>query len=114
MKLGTWGEEVAANFLKRKGYEILEKNYRNKIGEIDIIIQKNSTIIFVEVKTRKNLNYGLPCEAITKEKKHHIIRTAIYYMQQNYLCLLDMRVDVVEILKKDDKTFIRHLENVFT
>lgn len=113
MKLGTWGEEVAANFLKRKGYEILEKNYRNKIGEIDIIMQKDSTIIFVEVKTRKNLNYGLPCEAITKEKKHHIIRTAICYMKQNHLGFLDMRIDVVEILKREDKAYIRHLENVF-
>lgn len=79
-KLGEIGENMAADLLREKGYAILERNYRCKSGEIDIIAEKYGELCFVEVKTRQGFNYGRPCEAITEEKKKHIRRTAREYI----------------------------------
>lgn len=113
MKFGTWGEEIASKHLQKKGYAILERNFRCKMGELDIIAQKGELLVFIEVKTRNNLNYGLPCEAITLEKKHHIKRVSTYYIRQHQLENLDLRIDVIEILKIEGKTYIHHLEDAF-
>ncbi|WP_027398233.1 YraN family protein [Anaerovorax odorimutans] len=113
MLLGTWGEEVAAKYFIKKDYFILERNYSCKIGELDIIARTNNTIVFVEVKTRNNLNFGLPCESITENKKRHIIRVANYYIAKNELRYFDMRIDVVEILKIKDKVYLHHIKNAF-
>ncbi|WP_312353675.1 YraN family protein, partial [Aminipila sp.] len=78
MSLGFQGEEVASNYLKNKGYQVLERNFRCKMGEIDIIACIHKTLVFVEVKTRRNLKFGLPCEAITKNKKVHIKKVAAF------------------------------------
>lgn len=68
-KIGAFGERIAADFLSRRGYKIIDWHFQTRVGEIDLIAEDNSQIIFVEVKTRTGSNFGLPEEAINREKK---------------------------------------------
>jgi len=79
---GQIGENAAADILRAKGYQILQRNYRCRYGEIDIIAEKCGETSFVEVKTRQNLRYGRPCEAVTEEKKQHLRKAAYCYMEE--------------------------------
>ena len=106
---GKYFEEIARDFLKKKGYKILEQNYINKLGEIDIIAKFKKTIVFVEVKYRKNEYFGLPREAVNEFKQHKIRNIATSYLKSKKLLDSECRFDVVEIL--GDK--ITHIENCF-
>ena len=113
---GRRGEDIAADFLCRKGYEILCRNFRHKIGEIDIIARKANrpeTIVVCEVKARKTLAYGCPGEAVNREKRERIKRAASLYAAVNNLLAQDFRADVIEILFLKEKIYIRHIENAF-
>lgn len=79
--LGQIGENMAAELLRGKGYDILRRNYRCREGEIDIIAERYGQISFVEVKTRQGFDFGRPCEAVTEEKKKHIRRAARQYLE---------------------------------
>ena len=81
-QLGKIGEDMAAEILRCKGYRILERNYRCRAGEIDIIADRYGELCFVEVKTRQGFNYGRPCEAVRYEKKKHIRSTAQQYLEE--------------------------------
>ena len=112
--LGQTGEELAAVFLQRQGYKILVRNYRQKCGEIDIIAKDGSTLVFVEVKTRKNAAFGTPFEAVTEKKQRQIGRVAQEYLGRNDLFNTPARFDVVSILMQGDKPpVIEHLSNAF-
>lgn len=114
MSLGSWGESIAETYLKKAGYTILERNYRCRLGELDLIALDGSCMVFVEVKTRQSQSFGLPCNAVHKEKIGHIKRTAAYYLMMNPIhgkCC-DQRIDVIEILRLKDRTYFRHLKNV--
>jgi len=111
MKLGTWGEDTAAGYLTAHGYKIIERNFSCRIGEIDIIAEDGDTIVFAEVKTRRSMRYGLPCESITDNKKRHILRTIKYYLMVRGIGDRDLRVDVVEILHKEGISYVRHIRN---
>lgn len=80
--VGQIGENAAADVMRAKGYTILKRNYRCRHGEIDIIAEKYGEMAFVEVKTRQNLKFGRPCEAIDDEKKKHIRKTARCYLNE--------------------------------
>ena len=80
---GMAAEEAAALFLEGKGIRILERNFRSYHGEIDIIAKDNEFLVFIEVKTRKNENYGRPIDAITFYKKKHFINSIEYYLYKN-------------------------------
>ncbi len=112
MKLGRWGEDIAEKYLKKKGYLIVERNFRCRLGEIDIIARDGADLVFVEVKTRQNQSYGLPCEAINAAKVRHIKRTAVYYMTGCAMEYQDVRLDVIEILTQEGKTYLHHIENI--
>lgn len=112
MTLGQWGETIAERYLIKQGYEIIEKNFRCRVGEIDIIALDGTVLVFVEVKTRKNQNYGMPCEAVNGIKLQHIKRTADYFKLGCRLPYKDERLDVVEILTKNGCVYLRHLENI--
>ena len=112
MKLGCWGENIAEKYLKKKGYVIVARNFRCKLGEIDIIALDGKELVFIEVKTRQNQNYGLPCEAITASKIKHLRRTAAYYTALYSADRIDARLDVIEILTKETQTCIHHIENI--
>jgi putative endonuclease len=82
VKLGQKGEGFAAKFLKKKGYKIIEQNFKTRIGEIDIIADDRGTLVFVEVKTRENLHYGQPFEAVHYFKKRKIAHVAMLYLKK--------------------------------
>ena len=81
IEFGKLGEEKAIEFLKKNGYKILERNYKTKIGEIDIIAIKKKKIIFIEVKTRSSYNFGRPEEAVNEKKLRKIESVAQIYLQ---------------------------------
>lgn len=111
MKLGAWGEAKAAGYLKAQGYEILERNFSCRSGELDLIALDRETVVFVEVKTRQSLSFGLPCESITETKKRHLRKTIYFYMMLRGFEGRDMRVDVLELLLKGGSAYIRHIKN---
>lgn len=112
--IGKIGEDLAANFLVKKGYQIIERNYRFSHGEIDIVAQLNETLVFVEVKTRNNLEYGEPEYAITKNKQRQIRKMAELYLYDKNISDTDCRIDVIAILlKKKTEYKINHIENAF-
>ncbi len=111
-KLGTQGEDLAVKYLKKKGYIIIERNFRCRFGEIDIIAQDKTSLVFVEVKTRRSRRYGLPCEAVNDGKIRHLKRMATYYIIVSSLYNRDMRIDVIEILMCQGLPFLHHIENI--
>ena len=112
--VGQRGQEAAEKFLQNKGYEILARNYRLKTGEIDLILKHGTYIIFVEVKFRKSMTYGLPREAVGYTKQKRIINTALHYLTRNKLTENDIRFDVVEVLEQHGKLYVSHIEDAFT
>ena len=82
MKLGEKGEGIAVAFLKKRGYRILEQNFKTRIGEIDIIANDSGTLVFIEVKTRESIAYGRPFEAVTYFKRKKISRVAMLYLKK--------------------------------
>lgn len=110
---GNLGEEIAARELEKKGYQMIERNYRGQHGEIDIIAKKNTYMVFIEVKYRTSLEMGTPGEAVDIQKQQRIKDTALQYIANWGLTELDFRFDVVEILDRDGKKMFRHIENAF-
>jgi putative endonuclease len=99
--LGEWAEDRAADELTRRGYAILARRYRTRVGEIDIVAQDGETIVFVEVKARSSERYGHPAEAIPPWKQRRIALMAQYYVVCHRLCDRPCRFDVVAILTHD-------------
>ena len=106
---GKKGEAIAYDYLKKKGYNIVEINYKNKIGEIDIICKDKDELVFVEVKTRSSYRFGLPREAVNEWKQNKIHNVAMVYLMKNKLVDGKYRFDVIEIC--GDK--IEHLVRCF-
>lgn len=114
-KIGRKGEALARLYLQLHGYTILDKNYRTKAGELDIIAKKGDCIVFVEVKTRTNREYGAPAEAVTYEKQQHMLRSAQYYLMKVGFDR-ECRFDVIEVMLSQKTAYffpiIHHLKNV--
>ena len=109
IKLGKKGELQARKYLKKSGWTILETNWRNPFGEVDIIAKKGEVIAFIEVKTRLSDSFGAPSEAVQKTRKLKYIRGANYYFSnKNIDCTV--RFDIIEIYKGE----LNHIENAFT
>jgi len=96
-ELGRLGEHLARDTLKRKGYRILETNFRCRRGEIDIVAQQKDCLVFVEVRTKSNLNFGSPEESITEKKKKRLVSSALTYMATHQDIPDLWRIDVVAI-----------------
>ena len=108
--VGRYGEQIAADFLRKKGYVILACGYRSYRGEIDIIAQKDEVVAFVEVKTRKNQSYLPASAAVGREKQRRIIATAEHWISQQESDA-QFSFDIIEVYT-EDKT-IRHIKNAF-
>lgn len=108
---GKLGENIALKYIVSKGGKIIEQNYRTKIGEIDLIVKLNGELVFVEVKSRSNINYGYPAEAVDYKKRRKITNVAKYYILNNSLENLSIRFDVIEVYFKEKK--INHIVNAF-
>jgi putative endonuclease len=99
--IGRDGETIAKDYLINQGFTILQKNYRTRIGEIDIIAKKEKTIYFIEVKTRYDDKKGKPYEAVDKRKIVHLQRVANYFLLKNRFPDYKLRIGVISILLKD-------------
>lgn len=106
---GKAGENLAAKFLKKNGYEIIKRNYTNEYGEIDIIAAHDGYLIFVEVKTRLNTEFGFPAEAVNSHKIRKISQVASVYIHSKNLYDYPVRFDVIEVCDGE----INHIENAF-
>ena len=114
VEFGRAGEEVACKYLIKNNYEIIEKNFYYKGGEIDIVaFDKNKyEVVFFEVKTRKNKNYGSPSEAVDTRKIKHIIKGIKIYLHIRNWNNQFIRVDVLELIYKGNTFYINHLKQV--
>lgn len=113
-EIGKKGETIAAEYLEKNHYKIIQRNYRCKIGEIDIIAfdKKENELAFIEVKTRTTIKYGMPKEAVNKNKQKHIYNIAQYYLICKKLEYIYCRIDVIEILVSGKKYKINHLKRI--
>ena len=109
-EIGIIGENIATEFLLKKGFQIIERNFLKPFGEIDIIAKDNNYLVFIEVKTRKNSNYGFPREFVNNNKIKKLQCVAQVYMSENNL-YDDFRFDVIEIIL--DSNTLTHIENAF-
>jgi len=112
-EFGKQGEAAAADFLKRQGYQILECNYRNRLGEIDIIAQDKETLVFVEVKTKKRSGPVHPKYSITSQKQKKISMVALYYIKTMHRSGGKARFDVVTLVLDTSPPTIELIKNAF-
>ena len=114
--IGNLGEEVAATFLERKRYHILERNFRCKGGEVDIVARdpKDKSLVFVEVKARRDLSYGVPQLAVTPFKQRQISKAALTWLARNRQQDVNARFDVIAILLDGSGQHkVEHIVNAF-
>ncbi len=116
LKLGQWGEEQAVSYLEHKGLKILERNYRCRAGEIDIIARDRKHLVFVEVKTRRSTIFGAPQDAVGFHKQRQISRAAQWYLLQHNIGKLQPRFDVIAVLWQSwySAAEITHIEDAFS
>ena len=111
---GKIGEDIAVKYLQEKNYQIIERNFECKQGEIDIIAKDKEEIVFIEVKTRANILYGKPKEAVDKTKKKHIYSCAEFYVFLKKLENSPIRIDVIEVYKRKQKYLVNHIKQAIT
>ncbi|HNX07026.1 MAG TPA: YraN family protein [Bacteroidales bacterium] len=110
--LGKEGEDLVAKFLAEKGYRILARNWRFGKDELDIVAETDSHVVFVEVKTRSNIIYGEPEEAVTTKKQRFLIRAANAYIEKNN-CTKEARFDIISVILPSQPVHINHIEDAF-
>jgi putative endonuclease len=111
--LGIYGERLAGNYLESIGYEILERNWRCSLGEIDLIAKDKSRFVFVEVKTRNGSGFGHPLEAITELKLNRLRKLVSEWCRSRQLSGIDVRIDAVSVLVEKGRVQVEHLKQVF-
>lgn len=111
--LGRWGENLAADYLMQKNYEIVERNVHTAYGEIDLVARQGCIMVFVEVKTRTSNRFGYPEDAVTPSKQAHLISAAQSYLMDHAELDSDWRVDVIAVqrLRSGQPPKIDHFEN---
>lgn len=110
--LGKEGEQLTIDFLQKKGYSILEKNYRYRKAEVDIIARKDDVVVVVEVKTRSTSDFGNPQDFVKPKQIQLLVKAVNYYVITNDLDV-EVRFDIVAIIKNKLGTRIEHLEDAF-
>lgn len=109
---GVQGETIAAEYLIQEGYVILERNYKNHIGEIDIVAKNEDVLVFVEVKTRRGLKFGYAFEAVNSQKRKKIINTSQLYIMSHQCFDIQYRYDIIEVYLGRDCP-IHHIVDAF-
>jgi putative endonuclease len=113
-RLGLQGEQAAETALTRAGMRILERRFRCKLGEIDLIARHDDVIVFIEVKARRGEGYGRPAEAVTERKKRRLGRVALVWLSRRKLLDAPSRFDVVEVLRRQGGDLeVRHIRDAF-
>ena len=111
-ELGNIGEQIAIKYLEKQNYKILKRNFYCKQGEIDIIVKDKQEIVFIEVKTRSNINFGQPSEAVNKIKQKHMYKAAQYFLYKTNCINNFSRFDVIEVLIKNGKFNVNHIKQI--
>lgn len=112
-ELGKIGEDIASNYLQDLGYEILERNWRFKRVELDIVAQSGSTLVFCEVKTRRSVSHGIPSDAITPLKLQHIRTAALHWLGNNKPRHQGIRFDAISVIYSDGQPIsISHIKGI--
>lgn len=113
--IGALGEGISENHLKNLGYRILDKNFRCKCGEIDLIAVNKGYICFIEVKTRYATNFGMPAESVSYSKQHKIYNTAQVYILKKNIIDCNFRFDVMEVIlnSSNNDFLVNHIEDAF-
>lgn len=111
-KFGKLGENLACQYLTTKGYRIIERNFKMRQGEIDIIAIDKEELVFIEVKTRTNYYYGVPIEAVDSKKQKHLLKAVEYYLYKRNLEKEFVRIDVIEIYLYKHKYKINHIKQI--
>lgn len=112
--VGVKGEDLAVDYLRKKGYRIIERNFRKGYGEIDIIALENKVLVFVEVKTRTTDLYGTPFEQISSSKLRSLVKTAEFYRHTNSNLPDQIRIDAIGVMldSNGNAKDIDHIENI--
>lgn len=114
IQIGKRGEDIAAEYLRKKGLRIIDRNFKARYEEIDIVATHKKILIFIEVKTRTSTAYGLPIEAITYFKLQSLIKAAQFYSLTHPKLPQDLRIDAVSVQldSNDEVISIEHIENI--
>jgi putative endonuclease len=110
---GKEGEKIAAAFLKKNGYRIIEINFRCPIGEIDIVAKEKNDLVFVEVKTRKSIELGYPEQAVGIRKQKKMSQLALWYLQKRKIADTNARFDVVAVTLIPENNEVKLIKNAF-
>ena len=111
--LGREGERLAERYLAKKGYRMVERNYRCPVGELDLIALDRRVIVFVEVKTRQDRSFGAPLESVDPRKQRKMIKTALFFLSEHKLHQREARFDVVGISFAGREPVVEHIQNAF-
>lgn len=111
--LGKEGERLAERYLQNKGYKLVERNYRCRAGELDLIVLDRRVVVFVEVKTRTGHGFGSPLEAVEFRKQRKMIHAAQFFLAAKGLQQRDARFDVVGVSWAGHEPIVEHIENAF-
>lgn len=111
--LGKEGERLAERYLRTKGYKLVERNYRCRAGELDLIVLDRRVVVFVEVKTRTGHGFGSPLEAVEFRKQRKMIQAAQFFLAAKGLQQRDARFDVVGVSWAGREPIVEHIENAF-
>lgn len=109
-ELGAFGEDVAAAYLEEDAMTVVERNWRCRDGELDLVALDGDTVVFVEVKTRRGEGFGTPAEAVTVSKSRRLRRLAAQWLREQAWRAGEVRIDVVGVLIRDDTAFVEHFE----
>ncbi len=114
IELGKTGEDLARRFLKKNGFIVVDHNFRCRYGEIDLVLRKDGSFHFVEVKFRRTLEYGLPQESVNKRKQNKIHKVALLWMRKRHLPMdSEIHFDVLAISRSNDGTEYEFIEDAF-
>lgn len=111
--LGQEGERIAERYLKKKGYTLVERNFRCHTGELDLIALDRKVIVFIEVKTRTDDRFGTPLESVDRWKQQRMIRAALFFLSQHRLHDRECRFDVIGISFSGREPVVEHIQNAF-
>lgn len=113
-QMGNTSEELALDYLTEQGFRLVQRNFTCKTGEIDLIVQKDDLVVFVEVRSRTGIQYGNPSETVNRKKQDKIRKTAKYYLYCNpYLEKYYCRFDVISIVWFDGKASVEWIPDAF-